>query len=238
MINILKLILILLSLAFATVGANAQTLSADYVKNQVIKAVEADLTAEGFTDIEVKVLGVPFQNLDLPEGKFKMIIVKNQGSVYSKRCIKPLRVYVNDALIRSFGVPLEVTAYKQALVATKEIAVGQSINATNVILKKVEVDGNYTNLAGMNVLSGDVIASKLYRPGQPIDKRFAKIRSDVQKDEIVTVIFDMKNNLSVSIKAKALANGCKGDMVAVQNNDNKKVYYGEVINKNIVKVNI
>ncbi|MBQ2872195.1 flagella basal body P-ring formation protein FlgA [bacterium] len=48
----------------------------------------------------------------------------------------------------------------------------------------------------------------------------------------------MKNNLTVSIKAKALASGSKGDMVAVQNADNKKIYYGEVINKNIVKVNI
>ena len=55
---------------------------------------------------------------------------------------------------------------------------------------------------------------------------------------MVTVIFDMQNNLTVSIKGKALASGSKGDMVAVQNADNKKVYYGEIINKNIVKVNI
>ena len=61
---------------------------------------------------------------------------------------------------------------------------------------------------------------------------------DVQKDEMVTVIFDMQNNLTVSIKGKALASGSKGDMVAVQNADNKKVYYGEIINKNIVRVNI
>ena len=53
-----------------------------------------------------------------------------------------------------------------------------------------------------------------------------------------TIIFDMQNNLTVSIKGKALASGSKGDMVAVQNADNKKVYYGEIINKNIVRVNI
>lgn len=236
--KIFKSALIVLAFALTQCCVCAQTLSADYVKGEVVKAVENDLTAQGFTDIDVKVLGVPFHSLDLPEGRFKMVIVQNQGSAYSKRCIKALRVYVGNSLIRSFGVPLEIKAYKTALVATKEIGIGKSINATNVILKKVEVDGNHSNLVGMNVLNGDVVATKFYREGQPIDRRFAKIRSDVQKDEFVTVVFDMKNNLSVSIKAKALASGCKGDMVAVQNADNKKVYYGEVINKNIVKVNI
>lgn len=236
--KILKTALIILTFALVAPLVSAQTLSADYVKTEVVKAVENDLSAQGFSDIEVKVLGIPFQTLDLPEGKLKMVIVQNQGSTYSKRCTKALRVYVGNSLVRSFGVPLEIKAYKTALVATKDIGLGKAINAGNVVLQKVEVDGNHINLAGMNILNGEVVATKFYRAGQPIDKRFAKIRADVQKDEFVTVVFDMKNNLSVSIKAKALASGSKGDMVAVQNADNKKVYYGEVINKNIVKVNI
>lgn len=236
--KIYKSALIVLTFMFASVVTMGQTLSADYIKGEVVKAVEKDLELQGFSDVEVNVLGVPFQSLELPEGKMKMVIVQNQGSGYSKRCIKALRVYVGNTLIRSFGVPLEVTAYKTALVATKEIGMGKSINSTNVVLKKVQVDGNHTNLVGINALNSDIIATKLYRAGQPIDRRFAKMRSDVQKDEYVTVIFDMKNNLSVSIKAKALANASRGDMVAVQNADNKKVYYGEVIDKNIVKVNI
>ena len=238
MIKKLKTALIILTFALVPCFANAQTLSADYIKSEVVKAVEKDMTSQGFTDVEVKVLGIPFQHLDLPEGKMKMVIVQNQGAAYSKRCIKALRVYVGNTLIRSFGVPLEIKAYKTALVATKEIGIGKSINSSNVVLKKVEVDGNHTNLVGTNVLNGDIVATKFYREGQPIDRRFAKIRADVQKDEFVTVIFNMENNLSVSIKAKALVSGSKGDMVAVQNADNKKVYYGEVVNKNVVKVNI
>lgn len=236
--NILTKSIITLALAFAPFGVYAKTLTADFVKSEVAAAVKQDLAAQGFSDVEVKVLGVPFDSLELPDGKFKMQIVQIPGAGYSKRCIKPLRVYVNDRLIRSFGVPLDVTAYKPALVATKEIGIGQSINATNVILKKVEVDGNHNNLAGMNCLQNDMVAQKLYRPGQPIDKRFAKIRSDVQKDDFVTVIFNSNNDISVSIKAKAMASGSKGDMVAVQNSDTKKVYYGKVVDRNIVKVNI
>ena len=234
-----KLALIFLSIIFANNISVAQTLEAEFVKQEVIKAVEADMIQKGFIDVEVDVLGIPFNSLELPEGKFRMIIIENQGSGYSKRCIKALRIYVNDSLIRAFGVPLEIKAYKEALVATKEIGLGKTINATNVEMKKVEVDGNHNNLVDMRVLNnGDIVSSKYYRAGQPIDKRFAKIKSDVQKDEYVTVVFDMKNNLTVSIKGKALASGSKGDMVAVQNADNKKIYYGEVINKNIVKVNI
>ena len=217
----------------------AQTLDAEHIQSEVIKAVEKDMMNKGFSDIEVKVLGIPFASLELPDGQLKMVIVENHGSGYSKRCIKALRVYVNNSLIRSFGVPLEIKAYKEALVATKEIGIGKAINTSNVVLKKVEVDGNHQNLVSMQLFDGDeIVSSKFYRAGQPIDKRFAKIRSDVQKDEMVTVIFDMQNNLTVSIKGKALASGSKGDMVAVQNADNKKVYYGEIINKNIVKVNI
>lgn len=237
--NIFKTALIFLSIVFVANISMAQTLEAEYIKQEVIKAVESDMIQKGFSDVEVKVLGVPFDTLELPEGKFRMVIVENQGSGYSKRCIKALRIYVNNSLIRAFGVPLEITAYKDALVATKEIGLGKAINASNVELKKIEVDGNHNNLVDMNVLkNGDIVSSKYYRAGQPIDRRFAKIRADVQKDEIVTVVFDMKNNLTVSIKGKALASGSMGDMVAVQNADNKKVYYGEVVNKNIVRVNI
>lgn len=237
--KLLKTALIILTLIFAQNNTFAQTLDAEYIAKEVIKTVENDMQRKGFSDIEVKVLGIPFKSIELPEGNLNMVIVENNGSGYSKRCIKALRIYVNNALIRSFGVPLEVKAYKEALVATKEIGIGKSINASNVILKKVEVDGNHHNLVSMSLLDGEeIVSSKFYREGQPIDKRFSKIRSDVQKDEMVTVIFDMKNNLTVSIKGKALASGSKGDMVAVQNADNKKVYYGEIINKNIVRVNI
>lgn len=237
--KIFQTALIILSLAFTANVCFAQTLSADFVKSEVVKAVENDMISRGFSDVSVKVLGIPFQELELPDGNFRMNIVENQGSGYSKRCTKALRVYVNGVLIRSFGVPLEIKAYKEALVATKEIGIGKAINSTNVALQKVEVDGNHHNFVGLNALSGgDIVSSKYYRPGQPIDKRFSKIRSDVQKDEMVTVVFDMKNNLTVAIKAKALASGSRGDMVAVQNADNKKVYYGEVIKRNIVKVNI
>ncbi|MBQ2870180.1 hypothetical protein IJE86_00580 [bacterium] len=193
-----KLALIFLSIIFANNISVAQTLEAEFVKQEVIKAVEADMIQKGFVDVEVDVLGIPFNSLELPEGKFRMVIIENQGSGYSKRCIKALRIYVNDSLIRAFGVPLEIKAYKEALVATKEIGLGKTINATNVEMKKVEVDGNHNNLVDMRVLNnGDIVSSKYYRAGQPIDKRFAKIKSDVQKDEYVTVVFDMKNNLKV-----------------------------------------
>jgi hypothetical protein len=66
---------------------------------------------------------------------------------------------VNNSLIRSFGVPLEVKAYKEALVATKEIGIGKSINSSNVVLKKVEVDGNHHNLVSMDLLEGEDIVS-------------------------------------------------------------------------------
>ncbi len=230
--------LILLTLAFSAKSAIAQELSADFVKSEVVAAVKRDLTAQGFSDIDVKVISVPFSKLELPDGRFSMQVVQIEGAGYSKRCIKPLRVYVGGRLIRSFGVPLDVTAYKPALVAAREIGMGQSINAANVVLKKVEVDGNHHNLVGTNWLSNDLVAAKLYRPGQPIDKRFAKVRADVQKDDIVTVIFNSTSDLSVSVKGKAMQTGSKGDMVAVKNSDNKKVYYGEIVDRNLVKVNI
>ena len=182
--NIFKTALIILTLMLAQNIVCAQTLDAEHIQSEVIKAVEKDMMNKGFSDIEVKVLGIPFASLELPEGQLKMVIVENHGSGYSKRCIKALRVYVNNSLIRSFGVPLEIKAYKEALVATKEIGIGKAINTSNVVLKKVEVDGNHQNLVSMQLFDGDeIVSSKFYRAGQPIDKRFAKIRSDVQKDE-------------------------------------------------------
>ena len=117
--NLFKTVFIILALVFAQNFVLAQTLDADYIETEVIKAVEKDMINKGFSDIDVKVLGIPFKSLELPDGQMRMVIVENHGSGYSKRCIKALRIYVNNTLVRSFGVPLEIKAYTQALVATK-----------------------------------------------------------------------------------------------------------------------
>lgn len=230
--------LIVLTLVSGGLKAFSKELSADFIRNRVANMVSDELSAKGYLDVDVKVINLPFQTVNLPEGNLQLKLLSNNNTLYSKRCIRTLQIFVNNKFEYSLGVPLEINASTMALVASKQIDRDQSVNAINVVLQKIEINSNLPYLLDTKALSKDMIATKLYRQGEFIDKRFVRTRADIEKNEIVTVLFKTDGAIAVTVSAKALSAGSLGDTVSVQNSQNKKIYYGRVIDRNQVQVNI
>ena len=96
----------------------------------------------------------------------------------------------------------------------------------------IKIDGN------KNVLDKEMSAKKAFQKGEVIDKRFVKMRPDVERNNDVRIFFVSNGAVMITIDGTAMADGMTGDYVNVENRNYKKVYKGKVIGENRVLVNI
>ena len=224
-------------LAFITPSVSAQTLSSHQVKNDVAKLFEDKYKQKINGDVEVRITGTQFSELQLPEGKISYKIASGSDKIMS-RDIKRVDVYVNNAYIKTLNLPAQTIIYKDVLVANDVINREQSINKECTSVKRIDVSMNMDYVLDEKMLSKEMSAKKVFQKGEIIDKRFVKMRPDVARNSEVRVFFVSNGSVMVAIDGTAIQDGMVGDYINVENKNYKKVYNGKVIGENRVLVNI
>lgn len=233
--KVFKLILITI-LALSPLMAQARTLNADEVKFDLIQQMTEDYKKYTDAELKITVIALPFQNLYLPDGKISMIISSSTDK-FMPRDLKKVSVYVNEKLIKTFNVPVEIKAYKEVLVASQAIDREKLVNPSMITVKKVEISNRLDYALAPDMKNKEIITKKPFKEGEPFDKRFVKLKPDVQKNATVTAYFS-SDNLMVEIDAIALSDGMLGDYIGVENKSYKKVYTGKIIGENKVLIQI
>lgn len=234
--KIINLVLITI-LALSSLKANANVImSSDEVKSIVAKQVTENTQKYTDAELSVSVLTVPFKTLILPDGKVSFV-VKPSLDKFAARDLERVFVYVNDKFVKTFNAPVAIKAYQDVLVASCFINREQPINSGDVKVKKIEVSNTIGFQLRPDALQNQIIARKAFVDGEIIDKRFVKLKPDVLRNSMVSVIFT-SNNLSIATDAIALSDGVKGDNICVMNKIYNKVYTGRIIGENKVLVKI
>ena len=233
--RLLNLILITI-LALSTLKVQAQTLSGDQIKANISRQVVESYAR--YTDAELKatVIALPFQNMVAPDGKVTYVVSSTMDK-FMARDLKKVNVYVNDKFVRTFNAPVDTHAFKSVLVATGFIERDKILNSNSVESKKMDVSNNLEYILTSNLLDKEIVTKKTFRAGEVIDKRFVKLRPDVQRNANITLYFST-GNLMVEMDAISLSDGMLGDYVNVENKNYKKSYTGKVIGENKVLVKI
>lgn len=234
--KLLNIALIMIILASGALQTKAQTLSADKVKNIIENKTAEQCSEQTGAKIEVRVIALPFRELNLPDGKVDFVI-KSSSKQFLPRDLKRVSVYVNNNLKETFNAPVEIKAYKEVLVATELINRDRSINSSCAILKKMQVAENLQYALDKSMLDKDIMAKKNFSEGEVIDARYVKMRPDVERNSDVTAYF-RANNLLITINAVAMSDGMLGDYIGIRNQDYKKVYRGKIIGENKVLIEI
>ena len=233
----IRIISAVLLMTITVLGVNAQTVSSADVKtkvaSQLAEAYKKNLNAE----VEVKITGTPFSELQLPDGKVSYKIVQG-GDRVVPRDIKRVDVYVNDAFVKTLNLPAQTSVYKEVLVAADFINREQSLTRENVLVKKIDISQKMDFVLAEAVLDKEISAKKAFLKGEVIDKRFVKMKPDVARNSDVRIFFVSKGAVMVTIDGTALADGMTGDYINVENRNYKKIYTGKVIGENRVLVNI
>ncbi len=220
-----------------TLSVNAQTVTSAEVKAQVAKQLQQGFTKIAKGDVEVKITATPFASIQLPDGKVTYKITQG-GDKIIPRDIKRVDVYVNDAFVRTLNLPAQTVVYKEVLVANDFINREQSITKETVSVKKIDVSQKMDYVLSEQVLSKEMSAKKAFQKGEIIDKRFVKMKPDVERNGQVRIFFTSNGAVMITIEGTALADGMTGDYISVENKNYKRVYTGKVIGENRVLVSI
>ncbi len=232
-----KLLTTALIMIVTAVCANAQTVTSAEVKAQVAKQLQQGYEKIAKGDVEVKITATPFASIQLPDGKVTYKITQG-GDKIIPRDIKRVDVYVNDAFVRTLNLPAQTFVYKEVLVANDFINREQAITKETVSVKKIDVSQKMDYVLSEQVLSKEMSAKKAFQKGEIIDKRFVKMKPDVERNMAVRIFFISNGAVMITIDGTALADGMTGDYINVENKNYKKVYTGKVIGENRVLVSI
>ena len=217
---------------------NAQIVTANQVKSDVAQMLKAQYEKELKTEVDIKVNATQFANLQLPDGEIKYKIATSNSNKILPRDIKRIDVYVNKAFIKTLNLPVQTSIYKNVLVATDTINREQALTKECVTVKKIDVAMFSDYVLTEKMLEKDITTKKAFQKGEVIDKRFVKMRPDVQRNSDVRIFFVSNNSVMITIDGTAMADGMTGDYVNVENKNYKKVYNGKVIGENKVLVSI
>ncbi len=226
-----------LIMIMAGMSVNAQTVTSAEVKSQIAFQLKTSYEKMTDADIEVKITATPFAELQLPDGKIEYKIVQG-GDKIVPRDIKRIDVYVNNAFVRTLNLPTQTSVYKEVLVAADTINREQSINRETTLLKKIDVSQRMDYILTDKILHKEMFAKKAFQKGEVIDKRFVRMKPDVERNNGVRIFFASNGAVMITIDGTALSDGMTGDYINVENKNYKKVYTGKVIGENRVLVNI
>lgn len=232
-----KIVMTALIITMTAMGANAQTVTSAAVKSQIANQLTANYKKMTDADVEVKITATPFAQLTLPDGKITYKIVQG-GDKIVPRDIKRVDVYVNNAFVKTLNLPAQTSVYKEVLVAADFINREQSINNETTVVKKIDVSQRMDYVLSERMLNKEMSAKKAFQKGEVIDKRFVKMRPDVERNGAVRIFFVSNGAVMITIDGTAMADGMYGDYINVENKNFKRVYNGKVIGENRVLVSI
>lgn len=232
-----KIVATALILIISNLGVNAQMVSSSDVKTSVAKILETNYNKMTNGDVEVKVSATPFAQLQLPDGKVSYKIVSG-GDKILPRDIKRVDVYVNNAFVKTLNLPVQTIVYKDVLVASDFINREQAVTNECTTVKRMDVSMKMDYVLDSKMLAKEMTTKKAFQKGEVIDKRFVKMRPDVQRNGEVRIFFVSNGDVMVTIDGTAMADGMTGDYINVENKNYKKVYNGKVIGENRVLVAI
>ena len=229
----LSLIAVIMVMMTST-SVEAQTLSVQQFKNDVSREVVKTYKNYTDADLKVTVLQVPFSTLNLRDGVISYRVTSNNDR-FMARDVKKVEIFVNGKYERFMMIPVEVKAYKNVLVANANINRDSAVTLMNTTVQKREVSNIISNVITNSYLRKEVVAKKMYKEGEIIDKRFLASRPDVSRNQEIVAFFK-SSGVTISITAIAQGEGNVGDYVMLKSPKYQRVYRGKVIAPNRVLV--
>lgn len=233
--KIISVALIILSVMANS--AFALTLTDNFVREEIRKQIIEQNKKYTDADLKVIIASMPFSTMTVTDGKIKFVVSSNFDK-FVPRDIKKVQVYSNGHLEKEFIVSVRTMAYKNVLCAKTTLDREALLSSANVESKKMEVSANLDYVLTEDMLNNrQIVTKKWFREGEILDKRFVKIKPDVERNAEVQ-LYIKSNGIMISITGTSLDEGMVGDYINITNKTYRKTYKARVIGENKVLVNI
>ena len=160
----LKTAMAVLLASFITIfpaSVDAQTVTSAQIKTQVANLFENNYKKITDGEVQVKIIAVPFADIQLPDGKITYKISSGSDKILP-RDVKRVDVYVNGAFIRTLNLPAQTSVYKDVLVASDFIDREQSLTKDCTEVKRVDVAMRADYVLDGKMLEKEITTKKIF----------------------------------------------------------------------------
>ncbi len=215
-------------LAIFTIFTMASSVASTAEPIDISAAVRAHVVADtGNDDVEIDEVG--FQAAHSCAGIPEIRVESMPGEKYRGQTQFKVRLVENGVLCGRFSVPARVTIWKQVPVAATETRTGEPIHSEMARVATQDIQGVLIDLG-----SGEWVASRTLRAGQPITARYAKRKPAAATGDPVAIVAHY-GALTVKAEGRMLTNGHLGERVRVANLATDTVVQGKLIAPGVVQ---
>lgn len=201
----------------------------EYVANFIMEK-----TKNSGKQIRIKRIGYNGM-ISLPPGEVTYeITAPRQWEGWGKTYLN-LVVRVDDRVVKNTGIPVEVEALAEMVVALRQLERGEVIGEGDIALQMRDM----ATAPGRVCLNpADVIGKKVrvgIRGNSPVRSDYLERVPVVRGGQLVTIVAE-NGELKITASGRVRASGAEGDLVMVQNLSSKKDVQARVINSETVAV--
>ena len=202
-----------------------------------LEARAKDEIKEAFgTGVELRVsdLEVPDPGL-LPSGTvdfdFNFKGIRNPFAPFSL----PIKIKVDGRLVRTLSIRVDLEAFAEVFVATREIPQNKRITDAMVEKRRIRILQPVTNFITKDIELKGIASSRMLREGDPIGQKTVVKAIVIRNGDDVT-IEAVSERFTLNVAGVALGPGRIGERIAVKNKESGRVFKAKIVDEGIVRV--
>lgn len=190
--------------------------------------------------LQVEPVHLPQSAITLQGDHLKVLMNDSRSTPLTFRTVVEVTLST-ERETRSIGIPVKLIVEEPVWIVSHLVNARQPISAKDVTVqrKRLEYDGAYALDTDENPTA--YTAKVDLPPGSVLDMRKIYLTPAVFRNNQVRVIVTLANGIQISFYGKALEDGALGKQIRISqvlSNNTKKIYTGQVIDKNTVAVSL
>ena len=188
------------------------------------------------SDISVKILRIEVpEKMEVPLGEIKIETkISNVRNIFAPFSM-PIEIRVNDLIVRRFSSTVEIEAFANIFVASKDLEKNVRIKTADVKLENRRIEKPLSSyLRQTNKLRGIKLTKDLMS-GAPLTSDSFVADVVIKSGDLVRIVGE-SGKFKIVINGEARASGRIGDRIAVKNLQSEKLLQAIIVDEGLVKV--
>jgi flagella basal body P-ring formation protein FlgA len=177
----------------------------------------------------------PLLPVSLPSGDLSLKLRPIHGDALAKRAGVWVDVSVNGKYVNSLPVWFAVSAYRPTMVAVRNLARLERLNADDTRVEERDVAGLSAEPVSAEILLSSMRARQMLAAGQTLLKTDVEPAPSVVRNQEIQVQV-RSGGVVIETSGIAMQEGHVGDRVSVRNPGSQKDYLAQVISEGVVMV--
>jgi len=203
--------------------------------NEALPQLQKQLIERYSVNGELKLQTATLWERILVPATYQLTIVDYPGGGLSSAFVVRCKLVANGQALGEFQVPLRAELWREVWLADGRLDRGQTLDRSLVTAQQIDVlrEHDMPLTTEIDPTAFDVAQS--VAPGRPLTRRDVSERPVIHKGDVVDVIAH-QGVFSIRMKAQALENGIKRELIKMRNIESRKDFTAQVVNESEVEV--